>query len=455
MARPRQHLNKRPMARSITNYAAAMAAASLLFQGATAVQQCACSPSKYTLTLDFSLTCPPVNVTRNGGISATFCQISPFGDENQNITDLVATEIKYVDVLELGQQFEVLTQQNISGTFYDGDSFEFSSIVTEEGNQEIPKVLQLNMFANNAEGQPLVNFFAIAYSNDCDEYPTLIEGESAGWTQFTSLEPPSPEYCPAVPATPVVDSSPPTGSPTTGSDDTNPPTAAATEATDTPTAGPKDTDAPTPAATNAPTAAATEATDAPTPAATEATDAPTKAPKDTDAPTKSPTTGPEETNAPTDTVMSMDMSMDMSMTMGALVKSLTQWRDMQYRLVDFGEEMSMSMHMGMDMSMSMSMPVSSTEPASRPSHLRTKVDKTEKSGKSTKVATKEKSAKAAKVEKASKEEKSAKAAKVEKASKEEKSAKAAKVEKASKEEKSAKEAKAVRRRRRLRVHRID
>eukprot|EP00532_Pseudo-nitzschia_australis_P019564 CAMPEP_0168309268 /NCGR_PEP_ID=MMETSP0142_2-20121227/66186_1 /TAXON_ID=44445 /ORGANISM="Pseudo-nitzschia australis, Strain 10249 10 AB" /LENGTH=469 /DNA_ID=CAMNT_0008261979 /DNA_START=371 /DNA_END=1780 /DNA_ORIENTATION=- len=469
MARPRQHLNKRPMARSITNYAAAMAAASLLFQGATAVQQCACSPSKYTLTLDFSLTCPPVNVTRNGGISATFCQISPFGDENQNITDLVATEIKYVDVLELGQQFEVLTQQNISGTFYDGDSFEFSSIVTEEGNQEIPKVLQLNMFANNAEGQPLVNFFAIAYSNDCDEYPTLIEGESAGWTQFTSLEPPSPEYCPAVPATPVVDSSPPTGSPTTGSDDTNPPTAAATEATDAPTAGPKDTDAPTPAATNAPTAAATEATDAPTagpkdtdaptpaatnaptaaateatdaptPAATEATDAPTKAPKDTDAPTKSPTTGPEETNAPTDTVMSMDMSMDMSMTMGALVKSLTQWRDMQYRLVDFGEEMSMSMHMGMDMSMSMSMPVSSTEPASRPSHLRTKVDKTEKSGKSTKVATKEKSAKAAKVEKASKEEKSAKAAKV---------------EKASKEEKSAKEAKAVRRRRRLRVHRID
>jgi len=80
-----------------------------------------------------------VNVTRNGGISATFCQISPFGDENQNITDLVATEIKYVDVLELGQQFEVLTQQNISGTFYDGDSFEFSSIVTEEGNQEIPR----------------------------------------------------------------------------------------------------------------------------------------------------------------------------------------------------------------------------------------------------------------------------------------------------------------------------
>lgn len=187
MARTRQERNERPVASSMPNYAIAMAAATLLFQGASAVDQCACSPSKYTLTLDFSLSCPPVNVTRNGGIAATFCQVSPFGDENQNITDLVATEIKYVDVLELGQQFEVLTQQNISGTFFDGDSFEFSSIVTEEGNKEIPKVLQLNMFANNAEGQPLVNFFAIAYSNNCDEYPTLIEGESAGWTQFVSF----------------------------------------------------------------------------------------------------------------------------------------------------------------------------------------------------------------------------------------------------------------------------
>jgi hypothetical protein len=150
---------------------------------------CSCSPSAYTFTLDFSLTCPPVNVTRNGGISATFCQISPFGDAQSNITDLVPVEVGYVDVLELGQAFEVLTQVNITGTFKDGDTIPYTSIASSgtSSDAEIPKVIQLNIFAFNAAGEPLVNFFAIAYSNNCDEYPTLIEGESAGWTQFVSL----------------------------------------------------------------------------------------------------------------------------------------------------------------------------------------------------------------------------------------------------------------------------
>jgi hypothetical protein len=151
---------------------------------------CSCSPSTYIFTLDFSLTCPPVNVTRNGGIAATFCQVSPFGDAESNITDLVPVEVGYVDVLELGQAFEVLTQVNITGTFVDGDTIPYTSIASSSGSSsddEIPKVIQLNIFAFNAAGQPIVNFYAIAFSNNCDEYPTLLEGESAGWTQFVSF----------------------------------------------------------------------------------------------------------------------------------------------------------------------------------------------------------------------------------------------------------------------------
>ena len=162
-------------------------AASLFLQGVSAQELCACSPSRYTFTLDFSLSCPPVNVTRNGGISATFCQVSPFGDEFHNITDLVPAEVMYVDVLELGQAFEVLSQQNITGSFMDGDQFDYTSIVEEEDNLEIPKVIQLNIFAQNAAGEAIVNFFAISYSNVCDEYPSLVEGESAGWTHFVSV----------------------------------------------------------------------------------------------------------------------------------------------------------------------------------------------------------------------------------------------------------------------------
>ena len=171
--------------------------ASLLFVAAQQPDSslCACSPSSYKFTLDFSLTCPPVNVTKNGGIAATFCQISPFGTAESNITDLVPVEVGYIDVLELGQNFEVLTQDNITSSssdsdpsFQDGDSFEYTSIViVNPENDQIPKVIQLNIFGRNAAGEPVVNFFAIAYSNDCDEYPTLLEGESAGWTQFVSF----------------------------------------------------------------------------------------------------------------------------------------------------------------------------------------------------------------------------------------------------------------------------
>jgi hypothetical protein len=155
--------------------------------GAKGQEVCYCAPLKYTFTFDFGLTCPPVNVTRNGGIAATFCQVSPFGDPAQNITDLVPVQVGYVDVLELGQAFDVLSQVNITGTFSDGDSFTYTSIVERnETLTEFPKVIQLNIFAFNEDGQPIVNFFAIAFTNNCFEFPVLLEGDSAGWTIFVS-----------------------------------------------------------------------------------------------------------------------------------------------------------------------------------------------------------------------------------------------------------------------------
>jgi len=184
------------MSRIVYTFAVAL---SLFAGSATADEEtlCSCSPSKFVFTLDFSLSCPPVNVTRNEGIAATFCQISPFGDADQNIEDLVPVEVEYVDVLELGQTFEVLSQKNITGVSSDGDSFEYESIIKDIG--KIPKVIQVNIFARNAADEPIVNFFAISFTNACNVYPTLVEGESAGWTQFTKLEAPPASACPAVP----------------------------------------------------------------------------------------------------------------------------------------------------------------------------------------------------------------------------------------------------------------
>mmetsp|Transcript_52 Transcript_52/g.112 ORF Transcript_52/g.112 Transcript_52/m.112 type:complete len:424 (+) Transcript_52:105-1376(+) len=394
-----------------------------LFLGSAAAQDvsgpiCSCSPSKYTFTLDFSLECPPVNVTRNAGISATFCQISPFGDANETIVDLVPVEVGYVDVLELGQGFEVLTQENITGTFIDGDVIEYTSIIEREGNEDIPKVIQLNIFAFNAEGQPIVNFFAIAYSNICDEFPTLLEGESAGWTHFTELEPPSAELCPAAPA----------------------------DGTDVPT------DAPTIIITDAPTDTLPTIVDTVAP-----TDAPTD-PDSSEAITGEPTSSPtkELTDEPTTApiTMSMDMSMSMDMMAASIRESLFEWRDIQYnRMTDFGEDMSMSMAMTRlgALSMSMTMDIGlRTAPVSK-SEKKSKVAKAEKKEKKTKS---EKKTKEEKGDKSSKGEKKAKSAKSEKESKKVKSAKSDKKSKGDKKEKEEKSEK-VRRRRRLRVHRVD
>jgi hypothetical protein len=371
---------------------------------------CACSPSKYTFKLDFSLTCPPVDVSRNGGISATFCQISPFGDADLNITDLVPVEVQYIDVLELGQGFEVLSQDNITGTFVDGDTFEYESLVTV-GEENIPKVIQLNIFAYNDAGEPIINFYAIAYSNACDEYPTLIEGESAGWTQFAKLEAPSPDVCPAVGTL-----TPDTDAPTT---------APVTPATDAPTA------APTTPATDAPTAApVTPDTDAPTVAPiTPATDAPTTAPitPATDAPTVTPGT-PSPTKAPVDiTKPPTDMSMAMNIVLDDFEKGANEWADIQYGITDLSMSMSMPSYGG--------------------AYLRkqTKEAKSEKSVKAkSEKSVKVKSEKSAKV-------KSEKSAKV----KSEKSVKAKSVKAAKNPVPKSTKDETVRRRRRLRVHRVD
>jgi hypothetical protein len=58
-------------------------------QGGTGEDVCACTPSTYEFTLDFSLTCPPVNVTKNGGVTTTYCNAGGFGNSTQNITDFV------------------------------------------------------------------------------------------------------------------------------------------------------------------------------------------------------------------------------------------------------------------------------------------------------------------------------------------------------------------------------
>jgi len=417
--------------------ASAAAALSLFSERAMSQDVCSCSPSKYSFTLDLSLTCPPVNVTRNPGIAATFCQISPFGNAGSEIEDLVPVEIENIEILELGQEFEVLSQQNITGLSVDGDTFDYTSIVANEGNEDITKVIQLNIFASNAGGEPIVNFFAISFSNVCDEFPALIEGESAGWVHFTKLEPPATASCPAVSVGVPTDSPQISGAPSASVTDPSdvttgePSTSVTTDSSDVTTelTSISVTD-PSVVTTREPSTSVTtvpsgDPTEAPTTSVTTVPSGdPTGEPSTfvttvtsgdpTEAPTTSASTGaptPEATIVTTIVPpMSMDM-MSMDLILARVEESVLEWQGIQYRLVE----------------------------------KEAKSEKSEKSVKAEKESKEDKSVKSNKTEK----EKKAKSEKSEKSTKTEKESKEDKVAKSNKGEKDKKE-----KRRRLRVRPI-
>ncbi len=232
---------------------------------------CSCAPSRYTLTLDFNLSCPPVNIPTVDGIASTFCQVAPFGDEGVGEIDLIPVEVKRIDINELDTTFGVLSEQGIEGSFGDGDTFEFISFAADPNNTvnppNVPKVLQVNLFGVNANNENIVNFFGIAFTNSCEQYPVLSEGQSVGWTRFSNLTAPLPDFCPLVEAGPVAG---PVATAPSPMEPTEPPITEAPTVMTTPpqtdAIDPPETEAPAVATTPPPTTVAslTPDTDAPT-----------------------------------------------------------------------------------------------------------------------------------------------------------------------------------------------
>ena len=161
----------------------------LLLVGTTSAQPdagvCACAPYSYGFTLDFSSTCDRSDLVPDDGISSVFCEIAPFGGPGTNITDLVPAVVDFIDIIEFDQDFNVVVQFPVSGPLFDGDMFSFESIVSENPSV-IPRILQLNVFAFNAQDEPIANFFSVAFTNDCGVYPVFETGYDPGWVVFVS-----------------------------------------------------------------------------------------------------------------------------------------------------------------------------------------------------------------------------------------------------------------------------
>lgn len=177
------------------------------------IEICSCAPNSYEFTLDFALTCPPVNITLGDAVAATTCMVSPFGDPE--VSDLVPISVSSVDVLELNQNLQVINQENIGADFLDGDTFSYISYAAIPGMTvnpvDLPRAIQLNIVGKNKDGDEIINVYLITFTNSCGAYPVLSEGQFAGWTRFSDLGPPNKELCPAAPA-PIT--KPPTKPPT-------------------------------------------------------------------------------------------------------------------------------------------------------------------------------------------------------------------------------------------------
>jgi hypothetical protein len=149
---------------------------------------CSCAPSNYEFTLDFSLFCPPVNITQGDAVAATTCMVSPFG--NSEVADLIPVAVQSIDILELNQNLDIIVQENIAGNFGDGDTFRYSSIAALPGEivdpVDLPRAIQLNLIGVNQFDEPIINVYLITFTNDCQSYPVLFEGQYAGWTRFVS-----------------------------------------------------------------------------------------------------------------------------------------------------------------------------------------------------------------------------------------------------------------------------
>lgn len=88
-------------------------------------------------------------------------------------------------IVELGENFTGIAQQNFNQTFFDGDSFEYISSIFDDSST-VPKGIQVNMFGQNAAGDAIISTFLIQFTNNCSFYPVFEEGFSLGWTNFVS-----------------------------------------------------------------------------------------------------------------------------------------------------------------------------------------------------------------------------------------------------------------------------
>jgi hypothetical protein len=157
----------------------------LVFQISTAQLDdgsCACQPLAFELVLDFSSRCGDSDFNdESPGIEEYICSVEPPDKE-----DLSPVKASLITIAEVDENYQVLYQYDYPGDFEQGDSFSFNSSIAG-GMSVIPRGLTVTVIGEGPNGTEIINLWAMLFSDDCDDYPIIQDGNKAGWTTFVSI----------------------------------------------------------------------------------------------------------------------------------------------------------------------------------------------------------------------------------------------------------------------------
>ena len=150
------------------------------------VDECACQPSSFSLTFDFSLNCSNNNIlSGDPGIESTSCSDPIGNDPIPVVVDSIEIQETSVSLVFPGSLF--------SGTFRDGNTvtYEFTalrapSLIRSRG--EVPIGITVLASGRNTADQLVESEYEIFFVSDCTVIPEIQEGASIGWTVLVSQE---------------------------------------------------------------------------------------------------------------------------------------------------------------------------------------------------------------------------------------------------------------------------
>jgi hypothetical protein len=165
--------------------------AALLAHGQIGVSICACQPSVYTFTFNFSAVCN-IGTVDGPGVRGSDCFARGVGTNSANTTDTVPVQVTTVSVLELDRSQRIIAQTSYVQGYRNGDTFMYTSITgTPESvatltSDTVPAGLQVNIVGINQLEQPITNVWIILFDNNCGIFPVLKIGDQIGWTILVS-----------------------------------------------------------------------------------------------------------------------------------------------------------------------------------------------------------------------------------------------------------------------------